>query len=81
MCDGWMGKRERILLNFLVSCPKRTMHVKSVDASTYSKMGDKLYGLLDKFVEKIDEKNTVQVVTDSVAANVLAGKNFFVIEI
>ena len=76
MCDGWTDMREMTLLNFLVNCPRGTMFVESVDASEYSKTGEKLYELLNQFVDKIGEGNVVQVVTDSAAANVLAGEIF-----
>ena len=33
MSDGWTNKRNRKLINFLVSCPKGTMFLKSMDAS------------------------------------------------
>ena len=33
MSDGWTDQRNRTLINFLVSCPKGTMFLKSVDAS------------------------------------------------
>ncbi|GMP48782.1 hypothetical protein CsSME_00016021 [Camellia sinensis var. sinensis] len=72
MADGWTDKRGRTLINFLVNCPRGTMFVESVDASSYSKDGQKLFELLDKFVEKVGKENVVQVITDSAAANVLA---------
>ncbi|XP_028078601.1 uncharacterized protein LOC114280432 [Camellia sinensis] len=50
------------------------MFVESVNASSYSKDGQKLFELLDKFVEKVGKENVVQVITDSAAANVLAGR-------
>ena len=34
MSDGWSDAKGRTLLNFLVQCPKGTMFIKSVDAST-----------------------------------------------
>ncbi|KAI8551502.1 hypothetical protein RHMOL_Rhmol06G0191700 [Rhododendron molle] len=52
-----------------------SMFVESVDASGYSTTGDKMYKLLDNFVEQIGEANVVQVVTDSAATNVMAGNN------
>ena len=33
MSDGWTDQKGRTLINFLVSCPKGTMFIKSVDAS------------------------------------------------
>ncbi|MCI92157.1 hypothetical protein A2U01_0113453, partial [Trifolium medium] len=41
------------------------MFVKSIDASAYTKTRDKLYELLDAFVEEIGEQNVVQLVTDN----------------
>ena len=75
MVDGWTDKKGRTLLNFLVNCPKGTMFVESIDASSYSKDAEKMFQLIDKFVERIGEAHVVQVVIDSAAANVLAGKN------
>ncbi|XP_028077965.1 uncharacterized protein LOC114279882 [Camellia sinensis] len=69
MADGWTDKRGRTLINFLVNCLRGTMFVESV-----SKDGQKLFELLDKFVEKVGKENVVQVITDSAAANVLAGR-------
>ena len=74
MTDGWQDKRERTLINFLVNCPKRSMFVVSVDASSYSKIGEKIFELHMNFMEKIGLSKVVQVVTDSASSNVLAGK-------
>ncbi|RWR76250.1 hypothetical protein CKAN_00468400 [Cinnamomum micranthum f. kanehirae] len=72
MMDGWTDKKGRTLLNFLVNCPKGTMFVESIDASSYSKDAEKMFQLIEKFVERIREANVVQIVTDSAAATVLA---------
>ncbi|KAI5444718.1 hypothetical protein KIW84_013119 [Lathyrus oleraceus] len=50
------------------------MFVKSVDASDYAKMGDKLVELLDTFVEEMGEQNVVQLITDNGSNYVAAGK-------
>ncbi|KAG5022664.1 hypothetical protein JHK85_019006 [Glycine max] len=42
-----------------------TQFVRSVDASEYMKTGQKIFELLDSFVEEIGEKNVIQVVTDN----------------
>ncbi|GMP25163.1 hypothetical protein CsSME_00002160 [Camellia sinensis var. sinensis] len=57
MANGRTDKRERTLINFLVNCPRGTMFVESVDASSYSKDEHKLFELLDKFVEKVGKEN------------------------
>ena len=65
MANGWTDKRQRTLINFLVNCPKGSMFIESVDASSYSKTGEKMCELISKFIEHIGPSNVVQVVTDS----------------
>ncbi|KAI7728266.1 hypothetical protein M8C21_020908 [Ambrosia artemisiifolia] len=65
MSDGWTDRRHRTLINFLVNSSKRTVFMESIDASSYAKTGEKLFDLLDKFVERIGEANVVQVITDN----------------
>ncbi|RDX88141.1 hypothetical protein CR513_30303, partial [Mucuna pruriens] len=50
------------------------MFIKSIDASEFMKTGDKVYQLLNSFVEEIGEKNVIQVVTDNGSNYVMAGK-------
>ncbi|XP_059669339.1 uncharacterized protein LOC132314495 [Cornus florida] len=76
MADRWEDKRRRCLINFLVNCPKGTMFIQSVDASSYSKTGEKMFDLLNKFVQQIGVSNVIQVVTDSASSNVVADINF-----
>jgi hypothetical protein len=61
MADGWTDTKGRTLINFLVNSPAGTMFVKSVDASAYMKTGQKVYELLDSFVEEVGESNVVQL--------------------
>ncbi|XP_042389488.1 uncharacterized protein LOC121981164 isoform X1 [Zingiber officinale] len=77
MADEWTDKRHRTLINFLVNSPKGSVFIEYVDASDYAKTGEKIFQLLDRFVERVGETNVVQVVTDSASNNVLAGKNLF----
>ncbi|RWR97228.1 hypothetical protein CKAN_02665000 [Cinnamomum micranthum f. kanehirae] len=72
MVDGWTDKKTRTLLNFLVNCPEGTMFVESIDASSFSKDAEKMFQLIDKFVEPIGEANVAQIVTNSAATIVLA---------
>ena len=51
------------------------MFIESVDASSYSKTGEKMCELISKFIEHIGPSNVVQVVTDSASNNVLAGNS------
>ncbi|XP_061376093.1 uncharacterized protein LOC133318146 [Gastrolobium bilobum] len=59
MSDGWTDRKNRTLINFLVNCPSGTMFMKSVDASSYVKTGEKIFELLNTFVEEIGEKNVI----------------------
>ncbi|GMP23841.1 hypothetical protein CsSME_00001300 [Camellia sinensis var. sinensis] len=63
MCDGWTDRKHRTLINFL-----------SIDASSYSKDANKIFNLLDKFVDKLEKLMWSKLSPDSAAANVLAGK-------
>ena len=51
MSDGWTSRTNRTLINFLVNCPYGTMFVKSIDASSFMKTGEKTFELLDAFVD------------------------------
>ena len=64
-------------MNFLVNCPIGTMFMESIDASSFMKIGEKTFELLDKFVERIGEKNVVQVITNNGSNYVLVGKILF----
>ncbi|XP_058192148.1 uncharacterized protein LOC131309527 [Rhododendron vialii] len=74
MSDGWTDRKNRTLMNLLVNSPRGTMFLKSMDASGIVKDAEMIYELLDGWVEHIGEANVVQVVTDSAAANVAAGR-------
>ncbi|XP_073103834.1 uncharacterized protein [Elaeis guineensis] len=73
MADGWKDRKEITLINFLVNSLKRTMFLKSVDAS-YSKTGEKIFELLDKFIQMLGPEYVVQVIIDSASNNVAAAK-------
>ncbi|XP_057504011.1 uncharacterized protein LOC130787631 [Actinidia eriantha] len=75
MADGWIDGKGKTLINFLVCCPKGSMFIESIDASSYSMDGQKLFKLLDKYVKFVGEVNVIQIVTDNASANLLAGKN------
>ncbi|RVW36368.1 hypothetical protein CK203_083841 [Vitis vinifera] len=73
MSDGWIDRKERTLVNFLVNCSKGTMFMQSIDASSMIKMGEKMFELLDKWVEQVGEENVIQVITDNHLSYVMAG--------
>ncbi|RVX12554.1 hypothetical protein CK203_011557 [Vitis vinifera] len=55
--DQLFMRKERTLVNFLVNCSKGTMFMQSIDASSMIKTGEKMFELLDKWVEQVGEKN------------------------
>ncbi|RVW36052.1 hypothetical protein CK203_117295 [Vitis vinifera] len=73
MSDGWTDRKERTLVNFLVNCSKGTMFMQSIDASSMIKTGEKMFELLDKWVEQVGEENVIQVITDNHSSYVMAG--------
>ncbi|XP_042009179.1 uncharacterized protein LOC121757748 [Salvia splendens] len=74
MLDGWTDRRQKTIINFLVNSPGGSVFIKSVDASSFVKTGEKLFELLDSVVEEIGEEHVVQVVTDNWSNYVAAGK-------
>ncbi|XP_059066797.1 uncharacterized protein LOC131857983 [Cryptomeria japonica] len=73
MTDGRTDRRNRTLLNFLISSIGGTMFVKSIDASAHSKNATYLCEVIEEVIYEVDEENVVQVVTDN-AANYVASK-------
>ena len=47
--------------------------MKSIDASSMVKMGEKLFELLGSLVEEVGEANVVQVITNNASNYVAAG--------
>ncbi|RYR13469.1 hypothetical protein Ahy_B04g070453 [Arachis hypogaea] len=74
MTDDWTDKRRRTILNFFVNSPKRTVFLKSIDASHITKTADKLFKMIDDVVEEVGEENVIQVVTDNAANYKAAGE-------
>ena len=77
MSDGWTDRKERTLVNFLVNCSKGTMFMQSIDASSMIKTGEKMFELLDKWVEQVGEENVIQVITDNHSSYVMAGNKYY----
>ena len=77
MSDGWTDRRERTLIKFLVNCSKGTMFMESIDASSFIKTGEKMFELLDGWVERVGEENVVQVITDNHSSYVMAGNECY----
>ncbi|XP_059075804.1 uncharacterized protein LOC131043866 [Cryptomeria japonica] len=74
MTDGWTDRRNRTLLNFLVSSGGSTMFLKSIDASSHVKNAAYLCEAIEEVIDEVGEENVVQVVTDNAASYVAVGK-------
>eukprot|EP00253_Pinus_taeda_P017834 PITA_17834 len=74
MSNGWTDGQNRTIINFLVSCPRGTMFLKSVDASDKVKDAALLFELLDNIIQEVWEQHVMQVITDNASNYVLAGK-------
>jgi len=64
----------RCICNFLVSSPKGTVFLSSMDTSNMFKTTNKVFEMLDVIVERIEEENVVQVVIDNTANYKAAGQ-------
>ncbi|GJT08823.1 SCAN domain-containing protein [Tanacetum coccineum] len=53
MSDGWSDRKNRSICNFLVNSPRGTIFLASIDTSEISKTKEKVFAMLDDFVEKI----------------------------
>ncbi|KAL6536199.1 hypothetical protein OROGR_012771 [Orobanche gracilis] len=48
--------------------------MEQIDASEYSKTGERMCELIDSYIVRVGVENVVQVVTDSASSNVAAGR-------
>ncbi|GLJ50374.1 hypothetical protein SUGI_1073700 [Cryptomeria japonica] len=74
MTDGWTDRRNRTLLNFLVSSAGGTVFIKSIDASAHCKNATYLCEQIEEVINEVGEENVVQVVTDNAPNYVAAGR-------
>ncbi|XP_068651234.1 uncharacterized protein [Aristolochia californica] len=74
LLDSWSDGRSRSLLVFSVTCPKATLFLKSVDVSSRADDAHYLFELIESIVLEVGVENVVQVITDSAASYVYAGR-------
>ena len=77
MSDGRTDRKGRTLVSFLVNCSKGTIFMESIYASSMIKTGDKMFELLDKWVDQVGEENVVQVIIDSHSSYKMAGNKYY----
>ena len=74
MSDGLNDRKNRSICTFLVNSPRGTIFLAAIDSSYIIKMEEKVFAMLDDFVDKISEENVVQVVTDNASREMLIQK-------
>ncbi|KAF7810149.1 HAT transposon superfamily [Senna tora] len=75
LCDRWSSGRTRSLVVFSVACAKGTLFFKSVDVSGHEDDSNYLFELLESVVLEVGVENVVQVITDTTASYVYAGRH------
>ncbi|XP_010276930.1 PREDICTED: uncharacterized protein LOC104611538 [Nelumbo nucifera] len=74
LSDCWSDGRNKSFVVFSVTCPKGTLFLKSVDVSGHADDAHFLFELLESVVLDVGVENVVQVITDSAASYVYAGR-------
>ena len=74
MSDGWTNQRGSTTIKKFVACPKGTMFLKSIDASTNVKDAHLVFSLLADVVEEVRVSNVMQVITNNAVNYVAAGR-------
>ncbi|XP_031503572.1 uncharacterized protein LOC116266472 [Nymphaea colorata] len=72
--DFWTDGKSRALIVFSVASPKGIVFLKCVDASSHADDPHSLFELLESVVLEVGVENVVQVITDSAASHVCAGR-------
>ncbi|EOY24462.1 HAT transposon superfamily [Theobroma cacao] len=74
LCDSWSDGRTKSFVIFSVTCPKGTLFLKSVDVSGHEDDASYLFELLESVVLEVGLENVIQVITDTAASYVYAGR-------
>ena len=72
--DEWTDQRGRTIINFVVTCTKGTMFLKSTNASAHVKDAHLIFTLLADVVEEVGVANVVQVITANATNYVAIGR-------
>lgn len=72
--DGWTSVQNRPIINFLMVSSEGAMFLSAIDTSGKEKNAEYIAEMLEVQIEKIGKEKVVQVVMDSAASCVAAGK-------
>ncbi|KAK6919875.1 HAT, C-terminal dimerization domain [Dillenia turbinata] len=70
--DGWVDKKGRKLVNFLVDCPKGVIYLQSSDISDLVGDVDGLLLFFEGVIKEVGFENVIQIVTDSTSDDMVA---------
>ncbi|XP_009362122.2 uncharacterized protein LOC103952280 [Pyrus x bretschneideri] len=74
LCDSWSDGRNKSLVIFSVTYPKGTLFLKSFDVSGHEDDATYLFELIESVVLEVGVENVVQVITNTTASYVYAGR-------
>jgi hypothetical protein len=72
--DGWTNVQNRPIINFLMVSSEEAMFLSATDTSGKEKNAEYIADLLEKHIEEVGQEKVVQIVMDSAASCVAAGK-------
>lgn len=75
LCDSWSDGRTRSLVIFSIACSKGTLFLKLVDISGHEDDAPYLFELMESVVLEVGVENVVQVITNTTANYVYAGRH------
>ncbi|XP_050226330.1 uncharacterized protein LOC126676215 [Mercurialis annua] len=73
-CDSWSDGKTKSILVFSITCLKGTLFLKSVDISGHEDDPNYLFELLESILIEVGPENVIQVITNSTAGYVYAGR-------
>lgn len=63
LLDGWEDSKGRDLINVLVTCPKGTVYIRSVDISKYHPDSDDIQVFFEDVLADVGVKNVIQIIS------------------
>lgn len=63
LLDGWEDSKGRDLINVLVTCPKGTVYIRSVDISKFHPDSDAIQGFFEDVLADVGVENVIQIIS------------------
>ena len=68
MCDGWISRTRKPIINVMIYCDRSMIYHSSFDTTNIPKTTNYIFSLMDIVVKEFGEENVVQVVIDNEAS-------------